>query len=330
MSPAAARLADIAAAAGVSVPTVSKVLNGRSDVSVATRGRVLDVARAMGYSRGAEPRGRPALRGRPFVDLVLGGAGAWSREIAAGVESAASAAGIDVVINVDRADAGESWAQRLLRRGSRGAILALTRPTTAEFARLAHAGVAVVMLEPTSGPPPGIASVGATNRRGGADAAAHLLARGHGRLLLLRGEPQYLFGLARVAGFRAAVAAQPDAVLTEAAVGWDSESSRRAALGLLGGPDAPTAVFCCTDAMAMGVLAAARELGLSVPGRLAVIGFDDVPELGWSSPALTTVRQPLRAMAEGAVRILDGLLAGAPPPATAVELPTRLVIREST
>ena len=148
MEARAPRLVDVAAAAGVSVPTVSKVLNGRSDVSVATRGRVLEIARGLGYRRGAEPRGRPALRGRPFVDLVLGSGGSWSREIAAGVESAASAAGIDVVINVDRAGAGESWAQRLLRRGSRGAILALTRPTAAEFRLLkAAASLASVVID---------------------------------------------------------------------------------------------------------------------------------------------------------------------------------------
>jgi LacI family transcriptional regulator len=111
---------------------------------------------------------------------------------------------------------------------------------------------------------------------------------------------------------------------------FDAESGYRHGLDLLAGPDRPTAVFAGSDYQALGVLRAAREIGLRVPDDLSVVGYDDLPISQWIDPGLTTVHQPLREMAAMATRMLLTLAAGGEPPSTRVELVTELVIRAST
>ncbi|WP_156037400.1 LacI family DNA-binding transcriptional regulator, partial [Glycomyces tenuis] len=160
-------LADVAEAAGTTVPTASKVLSGRSDVSVETRSRVMRAVAELDYrgrsGRGAVPRtDRPAL-----VDLVLSGVeGAWANRALSGVERAATAAGVDIVVSVARGPDG-AWLTRLLERGLRGAVLTLVDATAEQLATLTAAGVPVVLLDPVTQPPSTVASVGAANWDGG-------------------------------------------------------------------------------------------------------------------------------------------------------------------
>ncbi|RKS80208.1 DNA-binding LacI/PurR family transcriptional regulator [Motilibacter peucedani] len=332
-------LGDVAALAGVTVPTVSKVLNARSDVSPATRERVLAALQRTGYAK--PPRGRrgttaaAGARTQPgLVDLVLGSVeGSWGNRVLGGVERAAAELGHDVVVTLadpDTAD-GRSWVDRLLARGSTGAVLALVDASAQQRARLADGGVPVVLLDPRSEPGPGVASVGATNWAGGRAAGEHLVALGHRDIGVVAGPPQQVYSTARVDGLRSALT-EAGLVLAPERVrsgDWTSEGGQRAAAELLGSRPAPTAVFACSDRMALGVYAEAAARGLRIPEDLAVVGFDDLPEARWLVPTLTTVRQPVREMGAVALRTLLRLRAGGAPETTRLELATSLVVRAS-
>ncbi|MFD6134307.1 LacI family DNA-binding transcriptional regulator [Isoptericola sp. NPDC060257] len=333
-------LADVAAAAGTTVPTVSKVLRGRSDVSAATRARVMAAVDDLGYrgraGRGVAPRGeRP-----PLVDLVLSGVdGTWANRALSGVEQAATAAGLDIVVTVAR-QPDDAWLTRLLARHSRGAVVALVDTTREQLATLTAARVPVVLLDPVTQPPRTVASVGATNWAGGRTAAEHLLGLGHRRLAVLAGRRRHLYSQARVDGFRSA-AAEAGADLPDDRVAhgdWTRAGGAALAARLLAGPDRPSAVFACSDTMALGVYDAAAAAGLRVPDDLAVVGFDDLPEGEWVHPGLTTVRQPIAQMGAAALRMLLRLGDDAGPgpraepgaEAPREELATTLVVRGST
>ncbi|WP_219412613.1 LacI family DNA-binding transcriptional regulator [Pseudonocardia nigra] len=325
-------LADIAAAAGVTVPTVSKVLNGRSDVSAGTRARVLDLLTAAGYERR-----RPAESVAPsgLVELVLDGVeGSWATRVLGGVQRAAAEAGSDVVVVSVRDERGDGpdWVERVVARGATGAVLALVDPTPAQRDRLAAAGVQLVVLDPGVEPAQGLPSVGTTNWAGGYSAVEHLVSLGHERVAAIGGRADQLNSRARLDGYRSALAAAG----ARARATWVRHSDWTRAGGLaqaralLSARERPTAVFACSDRLARGVYEAAAERGLRIPDDLSVVGFDDLPEALWLAPRLTTVRQPVREMAAEAVRLLLRLTRGEPAHGDRVELSTTLVVRDST
>jgi DNA-binding LacI/PurR family transcriptional regulator len=325
-------LADVAKAAGTTVPTVSKVLSGRSDVSSETRSRIMRIVAELGYrgrsGRDAASRGETS----PFVDLVLSGIeGTWANRALSGVERAAEEAGIDIVVSVARPP-DDAWLTRLLARRLRGAVLALVDTTTEQLATLAAARVPIVLLDPVSQPPSTVASVGAANWAGGRAAAEHLLALGHRRLAVLAGRRTHLYSQARIDGFRSAVTQAgldlPDDQVAH--TDWRRAGATEQATALLRGATAPTAVFACSDTMALGVYDAAARLGLRIPDDVSVVGFDDLPEAQWVSPALTTVHQPIAEMGEAALRMLLRISTDLSREAPREELATRLVVRGST
>ncbi|MGN6741865.1 MAG: LacI family DNA-binding transcriptional regulator [Amnibacterium sp.] len=320
-------LSDVAGRAGTTVPTVSKVLRGGTDVSLATRTAVLAAVEAAGYvpRTGVRPRtAEPAL-----LDFVRSDVhGSWANQALTGVEEAATRAGYDVVLTIARRDG--QWVQRLLRRRSAGAVVALVDPTPAQLAALRAGGVPVVLIDPMSRPPASVPSVGVTNWEGGRTAAEHLRSLGHLRFAAIGGDPSHLYSRARLDGFRSGVAVGGADPVLVAHGGWRREPAAAVALDLLQGPERPTAVFACSDLMAMGVYDAARRLGLRVPGDLSVVGFDDIPEAEWASPPLTTVRQPIAELGAAAVRMLLRTRTEPTEDAPKVELGTRLVVRAST
>ncbi|GAB3398508.1 LacI family DNA-binding transcriptional regulator [Humibacter soli] len=328
-------MAQLARLAGTTVPTVSKVLNGRSDVSAATRERVMSLVEQTGYHR--RPRaGRPRERETGgLVDLVISTVrGSWANLVMSGAESAAAAAGLDLVVTVSRPgqDAGSDWVARLLARRSRGATLALLTPTSAQLQTLDAAGIPLVLLDPSADSAAGVPSIGTTDWAGGYAAATHLAALGHRRIGLIAGEGDYRYGRARVDGFRAGLE-QSGIELPESRVAhsaWSRDGAASIAERMLATSTPPTALFTCSDEMALGVYRAARSLGVSIPGDLSVIGFDDLPESSWITPAMTTVRQPIEEMAAAAMRMLLRVRAGTPAGSAREELSTELVVRGST
>lgn len=324
-------LAQIAQEAHTSIPTVSKVLNGRSDVSGTMRVRVMSVAATLGY----RAPGTRKHTGEPLtalIDLVLSGVeGTWANRALSGVERAAFEAGLDVIVTLASADDGE-WLERLLARGSQGAVLALVPATTQQLAILDAARIPVVLLDPVMQPPANVASVGATNWAGGHAAAEHLIGLGHTRFAVVGGRAEHLYSQARIDGFRSAVRAAgldlPDAAVVHAT--WRREDAALLAAPLLASMGRPTGVFACSDGMALGVLDAAAAAGLRTPDDLSVIGFDDLPEASWAAPPLTTVRQPVTEMGAAALRMLQRLRAADHATAPREELATKLVVRAST
>ena len=321
----------IAREAGVSVPTVSRVLNGRADVSPSTRARIEELLRRHDYRRRvARPRA-----GAGLIDLVFNDLDSpWAVEIVRGVEDVAHAAGVGTVISAihRRSTSTRQWLRNLRTRATDGVILVLTdlpQPVHAELRRL---GVPVVVVDPVGAPDMDVPTIGATNWTGGIRATEHLLALGHRRIGFIEGPPRLLCSRARLDGYRAALEA--------AGVGVDAELVRQGDFyhesGFAGGTalldvvDPPTAIFASSDQMALGVYEAIRQRGRRVPADMSVVGFDDLPEVRWSSPPLTTVRQPLAEMGLLAARTVLRLAEGDTVESPRVELATDLVVREST
>jgi len=321
-------LADIAMAAGVSVPTVSKVLNGHADVAAKTRSRVEALLADYNY---AAPRraGRPGL-----IDLVFADLSPWAVEIIRGAEEAASAEGCRIAVSVVSGEpATKEWLARLLTSQTDGVILVLTELSPAYRAQLAAMHMPVVIVDPVGQPDPRIPSIGATNWAGGLMATEHLIELGHRRIGTITGRPSLLCSQARLDGYRAAlertgIAADPALVYSG---DFHFEAALAAATDMLNLADPPTAIFAGSDMQAMGVYEAARLHRLRIPDELSVVGFDDLPMSGWVSPPLTTIVQPLAQMAAMATRTVLALLDGrSDTSSNRVELATSLILRSST
>ncbi|MET7570381.1 substrate-binding domain-containing protein [Streptomyces sp. NPDC005492] len=328
-------LAVVAREAGVSVPTASKVVNGREDVAPETRRRVTEALERLGYVR--RPR-FDASKAPGLVDLVVHSLeSSWSGAVLHGVEEAAYEAGLEVVVSAGltrtRADRPErGWLDKLVARGSSGVLFNLAELTPSQYAWLEQHRIPFVMIDPVHEPPPGVVSVGAANWQGGVTATEHLLALGHKRIAVIAGHRHKMCSSARVSGYRSAlsaagVRARPEYIRHG---GFDRTMARTRMRELLDLSEPPTAVFVCSDQMALGVYEALAERRLSVPDDISVVGFDDLPEARWVTPALTTVRQPLSEMAATALRLLLRLMDGDRPEGTRTELSTRLVERAST
>jgi LacI family transcriptional regulator len=321
----------IAKEAGVSVPTVSRVVNGRSDVSPQTRARVEEILRRHGYRRRtARSRGPAGL-----VDLVFNDLDSpWAVEIIRGVEDVAHATGVGTVLSAihRRSSSTRQWLQNLRARATDGVILVLTDLPLPIHAELRRLGVPVVVVDPVGAPAMEVPTIGATNWTGGMQATEHLISLGHRRIGFIAGPPRLLCSRARLDGYRAALEAAGLDVDRELLRQGDfyHESGFAGGASLLDAGQPPTAIFASSDQMALGVHEAVRQRGLRVPDDVSVVGFDDLPEVRWSSPPLTTVRQPLSEMGQLAARTVLRLAAGERIESLRVELATDLVVRDST
>jgi LacI family transcriptional regulator len=322
-------MAVVAAAAEVSVPTVSKVLNGRADVAPDTRRRVESMLGEFGYARSQRRRkAQPAH----LIDLVFREFSPWTTEIIRGASDAALAAKSRVAVTAVASAADvDHWMRSLKASRTDGVVLVLTELSDAQRNRLAALQIPVVLVDPVGQPDPDVLSIGAANWSGAMSATEHLLALGHRRIGTITGTPRVLCSQARLDGYRAALERAGIPVDPEIIVNGDFhyESALAAASALLDLPDPPTAIFAASDVTAMGVYEAARQHQLRLPEHLSVVGFDDVPMARWVSPPLTTLHQPLAEMAALATRTLlskDDWIGFD----HRIELATRLVVRSST
>ncbi|MFC7511669.1 LacI family DNA-binding transcriptional regulator [Streptomyces thermocarboxydus] len=320
-------ITEIARQAGVSVPTVSRVVNGRSDVSPQTRARVEDLLRRHGYRRRPASPTRPAL-----LDLVFNQLGSpWAVEIIRGVEEEAHTAGVGTVVSAIHGRSGDAreWVRGLRARASDGVIL-VTSALSSLHEELSVLGVpwwSWTRTAPRSGRP--------HHRR-------RQLVRGPRRHPASavprapqdrsdRRPPRLLCSRARLDGYRAALEGAGVTPTRHSSCPATSAPRRYAGChALLDLPEPPTAVFAASDQMALGAVEALRGRGLRVPQDMSVVGFDDLPEVRWSAPPLTTVRQPLADMGALAVRTVLRLTRGEQPDSPRVELGTDLVVRAST
>jgi len=306
----------------------SRVLNGRGQVAASTRTRVEEALQLHGYRR----RARSGLGSRE-IDLVFPELGQfWALEIFRGVERIAQAEGLHVVLTEahPRATPGANWLDDLVERRPRGVVLVFSPADAGRV--LASRGIPFVILDPLDELRGDLVSIGSTNYGGGRTAAEHLLRLGHERIATITGPSWAMPSRARLDGFTAALesaglAVDPSLVVEGT---WHVESGHEAGIDLLSRRDRPTAVFAGNDLQALGLFRAARERGLDIPGDLSVVGYDDLPAASWMWPPLTTVRQPLEAMAAAATTIVLRLADGQEPLSRRLELASELVLRQST
>jgi len=325
---------DIADLAGVSIATVSRVLNDRPDVAPDTRETVLQVVREHGFSRN---RGARALsRGRTgFIGLTLPLiADAYFGPILSGASEALYEEDMRIILGPTHHehDREVSLLERLVRESTDGAILMLPSESAAELHALRAQGYPFVVVDPMEPPPDGIPCVSAMHASGAKQATEHLLSLGHRRIGAIAGAEGWYATEERLLGFRAALAGAgilPDPELVRYS-DWQIPAGEAAALEILAHPEPPTAIFGFNDNVAIGALNAARRLGLSVPGDLSIVGFDDTFQSRIVSPQLTTVRQPLQELGRTGVSLLMRLLEGQRVEALRMELSTTLVVRAST
>jgi LacI family xylobiose transport system transcriptional regulator len=320
-------LADVARAAGVSVPTVSKAISGRSDVAQATRERVLGVMNDLGYL--ARGHGL-AVERHGLIELAIGGIGSmWALEIVRGAEEAAFRSGRSLVVANTQHEtfAADRWIDSILARKVAGVIIAAAH-VGGDLTRLSNAGVPVIHLDVGRTESREEAQVGATNWAGMRDATRHMIELGHTRIGFIGGERDVPLAQDRLEGYTAAL--RQGGLVVDPGLITYGDFLVRGGERLLSLDEPPTAIVAASDLTAMGVYHVAHQRGLSIPGDLSVSGFDDTVLCEYLSPPLTTVRQPLSQMADQAVRLLDDMARETGGPQPRIELSTVLVERGST
>jgi LacI family transcriptional regulator len=323
-------LQEIAQRAGVSTPTISKVLNGRPDVAPATRERILRVLHEQQYL----PRGASTLpMAHRHIELVFDALTSPNNlEMMRGVLQAAAEQGGHVAVSTVPENVNPRlWVNELDRVGRVGLIMVTSGLSSEQHKRLQEAALPHVLIDPINPVDQSVPSVGASNWQGGMSAVQHLLELGHRRIAMLRGY-ECLVDDARYHGYVAALSARGIAV-DKAPIGRGDflfGPSVTAAEEILSSRNPPTAVFAANDLEALGVMEAARRTGLSVPADLSVVGFDDSVYASVSSPQLATVRQPFVQMGEVAYQLLSDQIDGRNPASVRIELAATLVVRDST
>ncbi len=327
-------IASIASLAGVSIPTVSRVLHNRPDVASETRKRVEQAIEESGFIRSRVKQGL-RKKSSGIIDMLIPGLDTlYSIEIVRGVEEVLSRTNLRLALSVthDTLQLEQRWLTKILSDGATdGAILVLSHGQQQYFDTLREHKIPFVVVDQRGELGPDIPSVGATNWFGGRTATEHLLSLGHRRIAIITGPLSLRCSQDRLAGYRAAlddagIPVDPALIHSGAFV---QEAGYDQACALVELPEPPTAIFTGNDVQAMGVYSALRARGLHIPHDISVIGFDDVPIASILLPALTTVRQPLLEMGRVGTTMLLRLIAGEPLDSTRVELTTTLSIRDS-
>ncbi|RRS01249.1 LacI family DNA-binding transcriptional regulator [Glycomyces terrestris] len=327
-------LNDVAARAGVAPSTVSKVLNGRSDVSAATREHVLAVVAETGYA-GPRPRDLPR---RPALVVVLDFmASPYAGTVLQEILAAATEAGTELLLRLAPdgpvgAETADAWITELQAAGAVG-LIELAVPVPEPLLAAAGArGLPVAAIDPLGAADSRVVTIGSTNWAGARSATDHVIRLGHRRIAWIGGPPHSDPSAERFQGYRAALDAA-DLPFDRDLVRHDAftvEAGFANARSLLALDPRPTAVVAGNDEIAIGVLAAAKELGVDVPGDLSVTGFDGTELAEWTSPGLTSVEQPLTGMGRMAVETVLGMAKGVKPASQHLHLATTLTVRDST
>lgn len=325
---------EIAEFAGVSIATVSRVVNGRGEVSAATREAVQRVVREHGYSPNRSARG--LIQGRTgLIGLTLPMIQpSYFSAIVSGAAEAAYERDLRIVLcpTQHQHEREVSLLGRLMHGTTDGALLMLPEESNSELRTLLSYGYRFVVVDPLERVDEEIPAVSAAHSSGADQAVRHLLGLGHRRIAAITGPAGWVATEERLRGYHAALAAAgvlPDRQLVLES-SFKIAGGRAAAARLLDLAKRPTAIFAFNDDLAIGAIQEARTRGLRVPDDLSVVGFDDVEQATIVAPELTTVRQPLAEMGRMAVTLLWRLLENQRFETLHVELATRLVVRGST
>jgi LacI family transcriptional regulator len=326
-------IADVAARAGVSKTTVSRVLNGKGELDVATAARVRRVIEELGYVPSAPAVGLARGRTQVVGMLVPSLTWPWMGEVLQGaVDVVESERYALLLFTCNRgAESMRQFATQVSAKSFDGLLVIEPEGTLDYIADLYERGLPVVLID-DRGHQPGFPSVGTTNRAGGEAAARHLLELGRRRPLVITGTEEFGCTQERLAGFTEAYAAAGLPLDPRLVVEGDFtfDSGRLAAKKLTEAGLDFDAIFAHNDLSAGGALQAIREAGRRVPEDVAVVGFDDIPYAAHTEPPLTTVHQPMREMGQAAARMLMSYFEGVPLPDTPDVIPTTLIVRGST
>ena len=329
-----AAIGDVAARAGVSIATVSRVLNGRPDVAPATRELVLRHVRDLGYARSRNARALAGQRTGLIGLLVPFAQNNYFSAIIEGAGEAAYERDARLVLcpTHHRKDREVSMLDQLMHSDTDGSLLIAPLESLAELRQLQRLGSPFVVIDPSMPLDEDVPVMSAANWAGARRATEHLIGLGHTRIGVITGPRAGCASVDRLAGYHSALHGAGLPLVPEYVREGDFavEGGRNAAHELLALPNAPTAIFAMNDNMAMGAMLAARERTLRVPHDLSVVGFDDVDMATMITPALTTISQPLQEMGRLAVTVLYRQINGQPLDANRIELSTKLVVRDST
>lgn len=324
-------IGDVAARAGVSIATVSRVVNGRYGVSEHTIERVREVIDDLGYESSLIARSLRSQRTN-VIGILVSGIEPFSAELLKGAATALHDTDYELIVYSGGMRGQEGWEKRYLSRlgGTLTDGIVLVTPTVVEV-NVAHP---VVAVDPHVGGSQ-MPTIDSENYEGAVSAVEHLIALGHRRIGFLAGRRDLVSARRREEGYRAALAAAGiafDPSLVEVGA-FTAEAAVEPAHHILGRADRPTAIFAANDLMAGEVIRTAHELGLAVPDDLSVVGFDNIPESALTDPPLTTIDQSIQAMGQAAVETLVDLIEH---PERSIDgpahrtLPTDLVVRRST
>jgi LacI family transcriptional regulator len=329
-----ATVRDIAAQTGVSIATVSRVLNDHAHVAPHTRDLVQRAVDRLG-AQAPGPRGAPrrVAAGAVYLRcpyLLTDYFGLIVSSIAETLELH----GRPLLLNAGEAAQQASILPSLAARpGVSGAIIVLPPEPSEQLVALRRRGFPFVVVDPRTPMPRDIAAVSAAHFAGARNLTSHLVELGHRRIGVIAGPHNWLASDARLAGHASALAdvgVLPDPDLVRQDTEPTVRFGYRAARGLLDLPRRPTALIGFNDNAAVGALAAAADRGLRIPADLSIAGFDDIDLAQATRPMLTTVRQPLPEMGRMAVSLLIRLLEQQRLDALHIELATELVVRGST
>jgi DNA-binding LacI/PurR family transcriptional regulator len=323
-------MADVARLAGVSQQTVSRVVNGRSDVRAQTRERVFAAMRMLDYRPNSAARalatGRSRTLGVVRVDTTLFG----PASTLSGIERAALAAGYHVSVASQRGldlDSTVHAVEGLRSQGVDGILVIGSRHEASAELRRVRALLGVVTVEGC--PDDGVPGVAADHAAGAALATAHLLELGHATVWHLSGPADSTDAQQRVRGWRTALRAAHALAPPPLEGDWSAQTGYELGGVLVERPEI-TAVFSANDQMALGLLRRFREAGRDVPGEVSVVGFDDFPEAAYLTPPLTTIHWDFAELGRCAVRLLLDEIDQRRPASGHELLAPALVVRGST
>jgi LacI family transcriptional regulator len=324
------RIQDVARAAGVSVSTVSRVLNGRNDVAANTFQRVQRIIDDLGYSSNLAAKSMRSQRtnviGVVIFDLSL----SFCLEVVRGIDQAVKAHTYDLMIfSSNRANHRDdpTWERKVVAQlnGSIVDGIIVVTPTTVDL----PTNSPLVTIDPVDGG--NFPSVLSTNYEGTFEAVRYLIELGHRRIGFIGGRPSLLSARQRRQGYEDAHEQARLPILPE--LYFEGDYSRDIAVigarRLLTLSERPSAIMAANDQSAFAVLDIANELQIAVPQDLSVVGFDNTPESAYTSPPLTTVDQSIVAMGSRAAELLIQMVEGRAVENDLYQLPTRLVVRGS-
>ncbi|HEY1972512.1 MAG TPA: LacI family DNA-binding transcriptional regulator [Pseudonocardia sp.] len=324
-------MADVARLAGVSIATVSHVLNDTRPVRPSTREMVLAAVRRANYTPNTVARSLATARTMTIGLALSAISNPYFSDLLRAVEDAAAAAGYTLLLADPREEPEYELTvvRRLQHRRVDGLILAPSAEPAESLRFLAEHRMPTVLIDRLIHAP--LDQVGSENVEPLAGLVGHLADRGHRRIALVAGHPGLATTVERRDGYllglrRAGLGRAPELIVT----GYSATEPARAAVHrLLALDQPPTAIISGNNSMTIGALTALREAGVGVPDGMALVGFDDFPWAGLFSPGLTTIAQPCVEMGERAVHMLLARMADLDAPTSTVRLPPEFVHRES-